>query len=473
MNIRQSIGQFMVKLGQSIWARPLSLTSLFGISTQEVYPHLSSEKAVSEGFNANTPIYAVAMMDAEKFGSIPRYVYDTATMEEKAVNSKAVIGNSKLSALINRPNPYESQDAFFTKERAYFKVCGESFVWLNRGDLEGFRNPDGTFDDKRIDRMEVLEMYVLPSQFVTIIPDPSNVWGVIGYILETGADRLVLRYGDVIHWKSTNLTFNATSREHLRGMSALVPGSITAEEARSLAKTSLRRSQNDGAKGVLFNETMASMTPQQQTDLKRIIDTKINNNLVAEAVAVLNGKYGYQNLAIDNRANQTVELKKMSWQEICMLMKVPYELFDPSTTFSNKEMAQVSWVTNSIIPATKQHDGEYNRVLPKAFGLEGKAFIGSDCDDLPEVRQSKMNTAKAMLDIWPITPNEVREYIGYDKIEDDSFNVPWVPTGRTPMSEVQSPADELAQELEMQRLYEQRANQSGSTQEVSGNSKGA
>lgn len=452
MNIRAAIGNAMIKLGTYI-GKPLTIGKVFPISTTEVYASLDSQTAVREGFDKNTPIYAIVMKDARKFGSIPRYVYSKEKKEEKAFDK---IEQGKLTELLNRPNPFQSQDAFFTLERAYYKVCGESFVWLNRGDIEGYRLPDGSFDDKAIDRLPILEMYVLPSQYITLIPDPTNVWGVLGYILEAG-ERLVMRKGDVIHWKSTNLDFNTTSRDHLRGMSPLTPGSITAEEANSLAKTSLRRSQNDGAKGVLFNE-MAT-TPQQQTDIKRVVDVKINNNMVADAVAAMAGKWGYVNLSVDNRANQTVELKKLSWQELCMLLDVPYEFFNPETTFANKEMAQVGWVTNSIVPACKEHDGEYNRVLPKAFGVDGKVFIGSDYAELDEVRKARVASAKEMQEIWSVTPNEVREFLDLEAYDDDSFDVPWVPGGRSPITHMQSPEDEMAQDLEIQRVaYEQSVN---------------
>jgi hypothetical protein len=72
-------------------------------------------------------------------------------------------------------------------------------------------------------------------------------------------------------------------------------------------------------------------------------------------------------------------------------------------------------------------------------------------------------SAKMMLDIWAITPNEVREYLGYETFEDESFDEPWVPSGRVPLSQTgESEADTIMAELEQQRLQSEiNANNSG------------
>lgn len=464
MNLFSSIGSQLVRLGQRIMGRPLTTTSqLFPISTSEVYPNIDSKNAVINGFEANISVYVVVKKDAVKFGSIPRYVYDATKKEEKARRRHPVLENkaytpaapSKLTDLLNRPNPYQSQDAFYTLLRAYYKVSGEGFVWLNRGDLEPYRNDDGSFDDKAIDRLPVLEMYVLPSYLVTVIPDPSNLWGLLGYVLEV-PERAVMRRGDVIHWKDINLGFDASSRGQLRGMTALQPGTKTVAESNSLSKSSMRTAQNDGAKGALFNETMDSMSVTQQSDVKKVIDAKINNNDVAGSVTALQGKWGYLDLAMSSKDMEMIEKKKMSWQEIALLFDLPPEFVVTDQKYDNMGQAILQWTTNCVIPACKQLDGEFNRVLPKAFGLEGRVFIGTDYYELPEIRQAMIESAKVMQDIWSISPNDVRQYIGFEPYDDERFNEPWVPSGRAPLSDLQNADDEMAREIEINRLNYER-----------------
>lgn len=408
-------------------------------------------------------VYSIVMKFARKFGSIPRYVYDSSVYEQKNLlkpksqqeritlyKSKFFLTDKKafnvyedkppaafapsLSQLLNRPNPYLSQDLFFEATCCYYKICGEAMIWLNRGDLESYRMEDGSFDDAKIDKLPVLEMYVLPADMVTIVPDPNNLWGILSYVLEVGK-RWHIRKNDVIHWKSTNLSFNADVRSHLRGLVPLLPGKKSLEMHNSMTDSSVRMAQNDGARFVLFNETMGAMNPQQQTDLKAVVDRKINNNDVKSAVATLQGKWGGIDLGKSAIDMELMEGKKFSWQELCFLFDVPFEFFDPHVPFAEKQLAMIGWITNSMEPLSKQLDGEMNLMLLKVFGLEGKAFIACDYTGLPEMKKVAVESAKTLQEIWSVPPNDVLEYLGYERNPDKRFDEPWIPTGRLPMSE--------------------------------------
>lgn len=431
MSLFSSIANTLAKIGGRVISNPLSAGSrVFSVSTPEVYANITNQTSIKKGFNANTAVYSIVMKDAKKFGSIPRYLYNVSKKEEKSL--LPVTDANALTDLLNRPNKNQSQDAFYAQLRAYYKITGNAYIWLNRGSLEAYKREDGTLDDMAIDRLPVIEMIVLPSQFITVLPDPTDLWGVNGYILEA-IERVTIRKGDMIHWKNTNLDFDAATREQLFGMSPLTPGAKTLEENNSMARASMRAAQNDGAKAVIYNETLGAMTPEHQSQLKAVIDAKINNTDVAGAVATLQGKWGLLDLSMSSRDQQLLEAKNMSWQELCFLFGVPIEFFDPKTTFANKEMAQFSWVTNDLIPDCKQLDGEMNRVLPKAFKLDGKVFIGTDPSELPEMRKNQVETAKVMQELWMLTPDDVREFMGFEKLGGE-FAEPWVPMGRTPMS---------------------------------------
>lgn len=402
------------------------ISSLF-MGSPAVYAEINTQKAIDNGFNSNTAVYSIVTRDAEKFATIPRYVYDAKKTEEKAV-SKSV---QELTDLINRPNPYLSQDAFFTIVRAYYKVCGEAFIWLNRGDV------DDDVDDSEVEKLPVLEMYVLPPNMISVVPDKDNLWGIKGYILEVDK-RIPLREVDVIHWKAPNMKFDATTRSHLRGMPPLTPGYKTLEQHNSATDASVRMYQNDGSKGILYNETLDKLKPEQKSQIKDVVDAKINSTAVKGAVATIQGKWGYHSLmsSIDMKL---LEGKELTWKELCFLFGVPYELFDSQTTYANKKEAKLGWLLDSIIPASKQLDGELNRGLLKAFNLEGVAFIATDHWDMPEMQEYRLKAAEGLGKL-PITPNEVRQSIGYEALEIDAFNEPWM-NGK-PVSQIVGDNDE-------------------------------
>ena len=406
----------------------------FNVGNPEVYTHIDTEKAIEEGYNGNTAVFSIINKDAEKFGSVPSYVY--------AQNDEDAPLDNELSKLINKPNDYQGQDAFRMLARVYRKLTGEAFIWLNRGDM-------GEIDDKARMRKPVFEMYVLPSDHVTVIPDKDNIWGTIGYVLDVNGTKLPLHKSDVIHWKGVSLNFDANTRQHLRGQSPLSSGYKTLQQNNSATDAAVRMYQNDGAKGVLGNETFDKLTPQQRSSIEGVVNKKINNNDVKGAVATLQGKWNYIDLGKSNTDLGLLEGKNISMKELCFLFDVPYELFDSETTFANKEQAQKGWVSNSIIPACKQFDDELNRVLPMAFGLTD--YIKSDFTELPEMQEDMKLKIETMM-TGPFIPNDILEAQGFDRSTEPLMEQVWIKAGFQPIANAGETMDSIANNLYQQGL---------------------
>lgn len=289
-----SIGNYINNLVRAAMGRPavsptittinpvLGSTLIYNYGTAEIYADINVKNAVDKGFNSNTAVYAIVMAGAEKFGSIPRYLYDKTQKEEKAQRGvevkaqndyKKFDGDNDLTILLNRPNPDESQDAFFCKLFAYKQVCGEAFIWLNRDyEKQGFDVLEDT------SKFKVLEMQVLPPEKMILVRDPENIHSPLYYILDAGGTRYNIPKTDIIHWKNASLSWDANTLEHLRGQTPLGPGAKTLEENNSMSKAGMRQAQNDGARGALANKTIgARPSPTQQTAIKDAIDGKFNN----------------------------------------------------------------------------------------------------------------------------------------------------------------------------------------------------
>lgn len=420
------------------------------VNNREVLTPMDNTTAISDGFSASAAVYSIVSRDADKFGMIPRYVYKASSKEEKSrfdYTRKSAEDYNKvpgdLQNLLNRPNEYQSQDAFFTMARAYFKVSGEAFIWLNRGFI-------GEADDKAQLKMKVLEMYVLPTQYVTVVPEQGNIWGVKDYILEANGAKIRLGKSNVIHWKNTNLDFDVSNGDHLRGMTPLRPGANTQQQYKDATLASVRMYQNDGAKGVLAEETPTSKTPTQENALRGVIDKKINNNDIKGAVAYLQGKWQYIDIGKSNTDLGLIEGKAATWKELCFLFGVPYYFFNPEIAYADANRSMMDWISNSIMPGCKQLDGEMNRMLPMAFGLEGTAFIASDFNDLPEVQEITTQYAERLSKLWMIKPNEIREALGYEKIE--GLDEVWVQSGLTPISQFNDGMGQISSDLANQGL---------------------
>jgi HK97 family phage portal protein len=427
---------------------------VWNIGVREVLPDIDAEKAVTDGYNANDAVYSIIKTDAEKFASIPRYVADAKKLEEKRrkvpLQYKALMraeainaGMSKdaLSKLLNRPNPYQGQAAFIKTVRSYYKTCGEGFIWLNRGDTD-------ELTDEQIALLPVLEMYPLPSYRMEIIPDPENLWGVSGYLLDAGGTKIPFKKSEIIHWKDTNLTFDTTTKEHLRGMPPLKPGAATLQQNNDATHSAIRMYQNDGARAAIYNKDLSKATPTQETQIRNVIDRKLNNNGVKGAVAALQGEWGVIDLSKSAIDMDLLKGKQMSMMMLCFLFGVPYTLFDPNTAWANSEWQQKNWVSNRIMPASTELDDELNRVLLRAFALEGKFIIQCDYSQLPEMQADMKALTEWLKEAWWIKPNEKRDLMGWEKDEDEPLmDQYWVPNGLTPISQFGDGFDAILNEL--------------------------
>jgi len=398
------MASFFQQIRQALSFRSTGLGMMINIGQAEVYADIRAGNVINQGWANNTAVYSIITKDAKKFASIPRYLYDS---QDKLVENE-------LSKLLDHPNEDQGQDAFLELVRSYYKTTGEAFIFLNRG----FNDPN-IMDDEWSKR-PVLEMFVLPSDQILLKPDPANLWGVLGYILEAGGSRVHLRKVDVIHWKNTSLFFDVSSRTHLRGFPPLSAGFKTLQQNNDATDSAVRMHKNDGSKGLLFNESNVKLDPKQKSDIKQVIDAKLNSSDTKGSIAVIEGKWNYVDLksSIDL---QLLESKKLTWQELCFLLDVPYEFFDTQTSFANKLQAQKGWVSNSIIPACNEFDDELERMLLPAFNMEDFE-IRSDASGLPEMQEDMVKLADALSKL-PLSVNEVREAAGYDIVVGEQYSL--------------------------------------------------
>jgi hypothetical protein len=417
-------------------------TAASWIGTREVIPDYDQTKAIDEGFNASTWIYAIIAKNAKKFASIPRYLYDEKKlMQEKALNVNKLF-ESDLNELLQQPNKDQGMSEFLCRAYAYYLACGEAFIWLNRGDRSVMVDENGnltTRSDDALDKLPVLEMFVLPTQFVKVYSDPENVFGSTGYCLEIAGFQLKLRKNDIIHWKDLNLKFDPTTGEHLRGMTRLKPASATVTENKEIVKGAVRRQATDGARGALWTKNSTDeITPAQESQIRSVVNAKLNNNDVRGAVAVLTGlEWDYIDLAANSEYLNDVKIRVKNEQELCALFDTPHLLFVPTdATLANLENAKKNWVNDSIIPASKELDGLLNKRLLVAFQLQGKARIISDFTELPEMQQDMSKIVTALSSAWWLTPNQKLIAQGYEARTEPEFNEPWITGGARPLSKV-------------------------------------
>jgi HK97 family phage portal protein len=424
-----------------------SLTSLvreFG--AMPVYPDPKVDRYL-EAYTENAAVYSIVNLAARKFAFVPRYVMKEEDEEQeksykrllkqgqflraqrvktKAYSAPDGKGAKNLEQLLARPNPSYGQDLFYYSIYVSYKICGEAFVWLNRGDTEGM-------DDDTIGKMPVLEMYWLPADLVTIIPDPLDVWGCMGYELDIGGKRAFLTKSNVIHWKTFNPFFDETTRTHLRGLLPPINKILQQEEDSTDAAVAMY--QHGGARGILYEKTLGmKMTVEQKSKIEDITAKRVNNKDLKSAIANLQGDWGYLDIGKDSVDMQLLEGNDKAFAKLCHAFNVPPGLFLIDQTYENQRSNRKRMLSELIMPDCASFNDEMNRQLLPAFGLKGQK-IEPDYSELPEM-QEDMKDMITMLKDAPITKNEFRDSIGYDPLPGEMMDVVFVSSNDVPIDEI-------------------------------------
>ena len=421
-----------------------------------VYPQ-ANMIAFIDAYCNNSTVYTIISLMARKFGFIPRYLFEVEkdanesaskyqkqlksfnpnisaqrlkNMLSKAYQDK-VDEQNPLQNLLMQPNPLQGQDAYYQSIYTFKKLTGNAFVWLNR-------NVDDTIEGSDRLNYPIMSMWVLPSQYVTLVVDRSIFPAdIIGYqFWGSGGIPIFLPKEDILHWKDPNPLYDSYNFQQLYGLSPLYPGMKLISQDDAARDAAVAMFQNGGARGVLYNESFDNLTEKQVAQADKAIDTKINNKAMKSAVAQLPGKWGYLFTGESAVDMQLMEAQDRTFQRICNLLGCNPQLFDTQTTFNNVEQARKDLITNAICPDACSFRDEENRVLLQAFGYTQDQYcIDIDVTDLPELQDDMEKLTARVMSNWTLSVDEKREELGFDPIGGPEGETRFIPTTLTTMED--------------------------------------
>lgn len=416
-------------VGKYVGGFRTQFTTFWSFGNKDIYSPVEQDTAISRGFNANSAVYAIVKKYAKKAASIERYLENKADQTE--------LENHPLMVLLERPNENESHYSLFKTVYAFYKVCGEAFIWLNRGDVTQMVDEDGELVERtprQYQAQPVLEMYWIPPNEMVVLVDPEDPNRVIGYYLQQN-QNVRFRKDDIIHWKDLNLDWDELARPQHRGMTPLRPGSLTLAADNAFLESMFRMASNDGARAIAYNKSLQQPTPIQQSQIEAVFNDKVNNKDRKSQVQALQGDWGLLQLGLTAVDMDTLNARDFIYKEFCFLLDVPYGFFDSHTPYAEKQLAARDWISNSIKPDVQELDGELQRQLFPAFKLDPKsAKLCSNFEELPEM-QEDMKSKIEWLSKAPVSPNEVREELGYDKRTEPEMDEVYLPSGNIPITD--------------------------------------
>ena len=142
---------------------------------------------------------------------------------------------------------------------------------------------------------------------------------------------------------------------------------------------------------------------------------------------------------------QNTERRKYATEKICAVLGVPkVQLrYTEGVNFSNATQQYTKFIENTIRPLERWLKTVFDTLILEDFGETKVEFMINDThiDDIEQ--KSKIAQSNVSQGVW--TPNEARQYIGYDMYEDPLADSLFVPSGRMPLEQI--PAEITPEDL--------------------------
>jgi HK97 family phage portal protein len=409
----------------------------------------------TDAYQDNADVYAIVSFLARKAASIPWYVYekksgtkarvslerykhltkglgnpgalDRAIQERKAAYDESmIVEDSAVANILKNPNGYQGQDQFFEQLFGMRFLTGEGFIWGNDGN---------------IDEGEFTELLVMPSQFMDLVSDPNDLFGVLGWLLTSGNGNIALQKSDVLQWKSWNPKFDSVTRPHLRGVSPIQAAWNNYLMGVESQKAAAKLMANGGAKGALVPKAVGNQIPlvdeKTAANMQRALADRVNNNDRYGQVAMLQTPWEFLNFGLTSSEMALIDTMKFSLEQWCRVFSMPVVLFSADNMADNNyQNALRDLVTNTIVPMCAQLRDELNKWLVPRMG-DKNVFIDFDIMALPELQRDMEKMVNGLRSADWLTYDEKRVAMNYEP-KGGAYDAAYIAQGLIPIDQAAS-----------------------------------
>jgi HK97 family phage portal protein len=341
-------------------------------------------------------------------------------VQKRLKNSQSEVWEEHpLQAVLDRPNPHQSQSEFVEMLYTYLNIDGNAFIIRER---KGTRTTAMWLP--RPDRMRP----VIEGR------------GLVGYVYVTmDGERIPFLVEDVIHIKEPN---PADPYEGLgRGMAPLSAAAVETDVDNRATKFMKMFFDNAAVPfGLLKSKNILS-----DPEVKRIrarMKEQFSGERNWHELLVLDADADYQRMGLNLEEMAFVDLRAISETRICSVFKVPPILIGikaglDASTYSNYTQARRAMWEDKIIPDNNKLSDKLTAAMGDELGPDGR--IGHDYSQvvaLQEDRNSRFARANQGVNGGWITVNEARREVGLGPVRGgDVFLRPLMATERSQSGE--------------------------------------
>lgn len=202
---------------------------------------------------------------------------------------------------------------------------------------------------------------------------------------------------------------------------------------------------NMGPAGILTGGKDATLTEEQAKAVQDKFKQYHSGQSKAGSILVTPAELHWTQIGLSPVDLNTIEGKQEILSELCNVYHVPRELFSTTDAkFSNKNEARKQLITDAVIPLVEKRKQTINRQLAPLFG-EG-LIVEYDYSIFEEMQDDLGQKVEWLSKAWQLTPNEVRQELGYDELPGEEMSKVYITSGLMPINESSLDVEEVDEE---------------------------
>lgn len=351
--------------------------------------------------------------------------YDHKAMELEAKALHQIDTHPILKVLAN-PNPKQTRSEFIYNWCGFKLITGNAYI-------------NGVAPAIGINKGLFKELYLLPSQFVEILPGGMRE-PIRQYIVRVGTFKLKFEPEVINHSKYFNPNF--IDGQSLFGMSPLQSAFRNVQSSNDADIARVRAFQNQGAIGMISagsNEEKMKMSPAELQSLSDKYQEKFGGVENFNKVLFTTALAKWDNMGLSPVDLAIMDSKIHDLRTLCNIYGIQSQLFnDPENkTFNNQKEAKKAAMTDVIMPLLNSLRDELNGWLVANYSKsEGrKLFLSPDWKSVSVLQEDIQKLVNWLARAWWITPNAKLQIQGMEISTDPNMDKIYIPSNITELGQ--------------------------------------